>query len=216
MATVWLAGGTGLVGGVLLRYLLEDGSFTKVVSTGRRTLPLRHAKLSQATVDFRNATTFEALDAPDVGFCCLGTTMKKAGSREAFRAVDHDAVLAFAEAAHRRGARTFVHVSALGADPRSRIFYNRVKGEIEEAVARIGFGSLFAFRPSILDGERRERRLGERIGLTVMRAIQPVLAKYRPTPVELLAHAMLDVAKGSAPGVHVVEADQIIRWGRSG
>jgi uncharacterized protein YbjT (DUF2867 family) len=211
MATAWLAGGSGLVGGALLRRLLGDDAFGAVVSTGRRTLPQQHPKLTQAVVDFLDPAAFDALPGPDVAFCCLGTTLRKAGSREAFRAVDHDAVRAFAAAARRRGARTFVHVSALGADPRARIFYNRVKGEAEAAVARAGFESVYAFRPSILDGDRRERRLAERVGLVVMRAAGPVLGRYRPTPVEPLAAAMVAAAKAPVAGSHVVEAERIAR-----
>src|SRR5207249_4984705 len=122
MATAWLAGGSGLVGGVLLGALLEEDFFARVVCAGRRTLPRQHLKLAQVLVDFSSPAALTALEAPQAAFSCLGTTLRKAGSREAFRAVDHDAVLAFAEAAHSKGARAFLHVSALGADRRSRIF----------------------------------------------------------------------------------------------
>ncbi len=209
MATAWLAGGSGLVGGVLLRRLVLDGFFTSVVSVGRRTLPYQEPKIAQALVDFSDPTAFDVLPAPEVAFCCLGTTMKKAGSREAFRAVDYGAVLVLAEAAHRRGARVFLHVSALGADPRSRAFYNSVKGQVEEAVARVGFPSVYALRPSILDGKRGESRPAERIGLAVARTVGPLLGKYRPTRVEAVAETMVALAKAPVPGVHVVEADEI-------
>ncbi|HTP49482.1 MAG TPA: oxidoreductase, partial [Anaeromyxobacteraceae bacterium] len=95
--------------------------------------------------------------------------------------------------------------------PGSRIFYNLVKGEIEQAVARLAFTSVYAFRPSMLDGEREESRPGERVGLVVMRVLAPILGKYRPTPVEALAAAMIASAKAAAPGVHVVEADAMLR-----
>ena len=209
MSTVWLAGGSGLVGGALLRRLLDDASFTMVVSAGRRRLALEHPKLTQALVEFASPAGLEALEPPQSAFCCLGTTIGKAGSREAFRAVDHDAVLAFARAAREKGARTFLHVSALGADPRSRVFYSSVKGQVEEAVARLGFESVYALRPSILDGEREESRLGERVGLIVARALAPVLGKYRPTPVEAVAGAMVALARAPAPGSHVVDAGEI-------
>jgi uncharacterized protein YbjT (DUF2867 family) len=209
MTTAWLAGGSGLVGGVLLRLLLEEGTYGRVVSAGRRTLPLQDPRLTQFSTDFSGTSVFEALAAPDVAFCCLGTTIKVAGSREAFRKVDHDAVLVFAQAARARGARAFVLVSALGADAGSRIFYNRVKGEVERDVAQLGFPSFCALRPSILDGERGESRPAERLGLVVTRALGPLLGKYRPTPVVVLARAMIAAAKASAPGVRVVEADEI-------
>ena len=199
------------MGGVLLRQLLEDEHFGKVVSVGRRTLPLQHPKLTQVVVDFSSPSTFETLDPPDVGFACLGSTIKKAGSREAFRKVDRDAVFVFAQAAKRKSARVFVHVSALGADPRSRVFYSSVKGEIERDVARLGFPSVYALRPSILDGAREESRPAERLGLVVTRALGPLLGKYRPTPVEAVARVMIAAAKAAAPGAHVIEAGAIFK-----
>src|SRR4051812_8073769 len=110
--TVWIAGGSGLVGGELLKRLLSDDSIGRVISVGRRTLPLQHLKLTQVKVDFADPACFAALPPPGAAFSCLGTTIKKAGSREAFRAVDHDAVLAFAKAARKHGAEAFVHVSS--------------------------------------------------------------------------------------------------------
>jgi uncharacterized protein YbjT (DUF2867 family) len=211
MTTAWLAGASGLVGGVLLRRLLEDEQFGRVVSVGRRTLPLQHPRLVQVVLDFSSPSAFESLEPPDAAFGCLGTTIRKAGTREAFRAVDHDAVLAFARAAKAKGAGVFLHVSSMGADPGSRIFYNRVKGEIERDVAALGFPSVYALRPSMLDGERAESRPAERVGLAVMHALGPLLGKYRATPVEALAKVMVAAAKAPAAGVHVVEADAILR-----
>ncbi len=211
MITAWLAGASGLVGGTLLRALLADAEFGRGVSVGRRVLPLADPKLTQVMIDFAARDAFDGLPAPDVAFSCLGTTIKKAGSQEAFRAVDYAAVLAFARAAHRAGARTFVHVSSIGADPRSRMFYSRVKGEIEAAVAGVGFASACALRPSILDGPRRESRPFERVGLAVTRALAPLLGKYRPTPVDRVAAAMVAAAKASRPGAHALEADVILR-----
>jgi uncharacterized protein YbjT (DUF2867 family) len=210
MTTAWLAGGSGLVGGDLLRLLVEDASFTSVSSVGRRTLPVVAAKVVQLTVDFADPNAFDGLDAPDVAFSCLGTTIKKAGSPAAFRAVDHDAVLAFARAAHAKGARVFVHVSSLGADATSRQLYTRVKGQLEEAVAAVGFASVYALRPSILDGDRQESRPLERIGLSFARALSPVLGRYRPTPSIAVARTMVAKAKEQAPGAHVVDAGAIV------
>jgi uncharacterized protein YbjT (DUF2867 family) len=211
MATAWLAGGSGLVGGVLLRALLGDDHFTGVVSVGRRDLAFQHPKLTQVVADFSSPSGFESLEPPDVAFGCLGTTIKKVGSREAFRRVDHDAVLAFAQAARAKGARVFVHVTALGADPHSRVFYNSVKGEIERDVALLGFPSVYALRPSILDGARQESRPAEHLWLMVARGLGPLLGKYRPTPIGAVARAMIASAKAAAPGAHVVEVDEIFR-----
>ncbi len=209
MTTAWLAGGSGLVGGVLLRQLLDDAHFDRVISVGRRELPLAHPKLAQVTADLAGAPALGGLPPPAVAFSCLGTTIKKAGTREAFRAVDHGAVLAFARAARGLGAGVFVHVSSLGADVRSRAFYLAVKGELERDLAQLGFPSVYALRPSMLDGERAERRPAEAFGLVVMRALSPLLGRWRPTKVEAVARVMIASAKGAAPGAHVIEAEAI-------
>jgi uncharacterized protein YbjT (DUF2867 family) len=213
MTTAWLAGGSGLVGGELLRHLVDDPSFTRIVAVGRRPLALESPKLAQATVDFARPETLEAISSdgpsPDVVFSCLGTTMKKAGSREAFRAVDHDAVLAVAKEGRARGARSFLHVSSIGANPDAFAFYSRVKGEIERAVAELGYDSVYAFRPSFIDGDRGESRLGERIAIAIAGALGPLFGKYRPTSVDRIVRAMLGAAKAPVPGVHVVEPGQM-------
>lgn len=209
MTTAWLAGGSGLVGGELLHLLLADGDFEKIVSLGRRTLPIEHPKLVQVKVELADPASFAGLEAPDVALSCLGTTIKKAGSREAFRAVDYDAVLTFAKAARAKGAHVFVHVSSLGANPRSRQFYSAVKGEIEAALEKVGFESVYAMRPSILDGDRAESRPLERVGLAFARALAPVLGKYRPTASLAVARTMIAKAKERRIGSHVIEADAI-------
>jgi uncharacterized protein YbjT (DUF2867 family) len=209
MTTAWLAGATGLVGGELLRLLLADATFSQIVSVGRRTLPVADPKLTQAKVDFAAQTSFDNLASPGVAFSCLGTTIKKAGSREAFRAVDHDAVVAFATVARAKGATVFVHVSSLGADPRSRTFYAAVKGETELAVAALGYESVYALRPSILDGDRAENRPLERVGLVFARVLSPVLGKYRPTLASAVARTMIEKVKQRERGAHVIDAGAI-------
>lgn len=190
--------------------LLEDGHFGVVASVGRRVLPVQHPKLVQRETDLATPAAFDSLPAPAIAFCCLGTTIRKAGSREAFRKVDHDAVVHFAQAARRRGAQVFVHVTSLGASPRSGNFYSAVKGETERDVGRVSFPSVYALRPSILDGERSESRPAERVGLAVGRALAPLLGKYRPTSVVRVAATMIALAKAPAPGVHVVEPDRMV------
>jgi uncharacterized protein YbjT (DUF2867 family) len=209
MATAWLAGGSGLVGGALLRRLLQDDDFDKVISVGRRALAIQDPKLIQVQTDFAAPSAFDALASPHVAFSCLGTTIKKAGSREAFRKVDHDAVLAFAQAAKRKGTLAFLHVSSLGANIKSSTFYSAVKGETERDVGRVGFPSVYALRPSILDGDRGESRPGEYVGLLVGRVLAPLLGKYRPTRVEAVVETMVARAKAPAPGVHVIEPDKM-------
>lgn len=203
--TVWVAGGSGLVGSELVQLLLADASFETVIAVGRRPLPLQHEKLRSVVVDFADPASFEGLAAPDAALCCLGTTIKKAGSPEAFRAIDHDAVVSFAKAARARGARVFLHVTALGADAGSRALYPRTKGEAEAAVAALGYDSVVAFRPSILDGERGESRPLERAGLVVGRLLAPLLGKYRPTRARAVAAAMVASCKKPEPGAHVID-----------
>ena len=210
MRVALIAGASGLVGGHLLRLLLEHSTWDRVVSVGRRELSVDSPQLEQRFVDF--AAIGDLPPVHDV-FCALGTTIKKAGSREAFSAVDHDAVVAVATAARAAGASTFGHVTALGADPGSRLFYNRVKGETERDVATVGIECTTAFRPSMLDGHREESRPAEQAGLAMMRAVAPLIGRYRPTRAEHVASAMLRVAREGHPGVRAVEAAEITRLG---
>lgn len=212
--TALVAGASGLVGGLLLDALLESPLYREVCSLGRRSLPKQHPKLTQRTVDFARLEG-EALPASDDAFCCLGTTLKKAGSQEAFRAVDHDAVLAFARAARKAGARRFLVVTALGADPRSRVFYNRVKGEVEEHLEGVGFEALVILRPSLLLGEREERRPGEHAAIVVSRALGPLLRPFGGRPIEAraVARAMIALAHGASSGVRVVPSGELQKLG---
>ena len=199
------------MGGHLLRLLLDDPRWSRVISLGRRELPTQHPKLEQRLTHLPVVGPLPAVD--DV-FCALGTTIKKAGSQDAFRAIDHDAVVAIAQAAGHAGASSFLHVTAMGADPGSRIFYNRVKGQTERDVARVGIPTTVAFRPSILDGDREESRPAERMGLLAMRAVAPVLGRFRPTLAEDVAAAMLHEATESEPGTRTLAADEITRRAR--
>lgn len=221
MAIALIAGASGLVGGFLLRQLLEAPEYERVIALGRRPLDLAHPKLVQVTADF---TALEKVTADlrcDDAFCCLGTTIKRAGSRENFRAVDHAAVLAFAWAARRNGAARFFVVTALGADARSRIFYNRVKGETEEALEVLDFRTLAIFRPSLLLGPRAEKRLGERVGAALMWLADPLLLgplrKYRAIRAEVVARAMLRCSFGrNGQGVLIFPSDEIEDLGGCG
>ena len=200
--TAVIAGATGMVGRQLLDVLLADGTWDEVISVGRRAVDREDRRLEQRIVDFGD---LDALTPCTDVFSCLGTTIRKAGSQDAFRAVDHDAVVALAEAAYRAGAERFLHVTALGASPTSRIFYNRVKGETERDVAASGVPTTVAFRPSMIDGERAERRPAEAFGLVAMRAAGPLLGRYRPTPVSTIVASMVAEAKAGNPGHRVVE-----------
>jgi uncharacterized protein YbjT (DUF2867 family) len=213
-----VAGASGLVGGHLLPLLLADAAYERVITLGRRQLDTRHAKLDQRVLDLGALDAVADPPHVDDAFCCIGTTIKKAGSQDAFRRVDYDYVLAFARAAQRAGARQFLLVTALGADPASRIFYSRVKGEIEQAVRELPFQGVHIFRPSFLMGERAEARLAERIGVPVARVLAPLLIgplrRYRPIKAADVARAMLQVAKEAPRGPNVFEYDGIIAAAR--
>jgi len=207
-----IAGATGLVGGHLLRRLLANVSYRHVEVLVRRELSISHPKISQRIVDFERLDLGMA-DAIDEVFCCLGTTIKKAGSQDAFRRVDHDYPLMLARMAESAGARQFLMVSALGADPHSSVFYSRVKGETERDIAAICLPRVIFMRPSILLGERQEHRPGEGAGALVGQLIAPLLAlrKYRPIPADDVAAAMIYAADHEVPA-GPVDSDAIARF----
>jgi uncharacterized protein YbjT (DUF2867 family) len=197
--SVLLAGASGLVGRELLDRLLADPSVEAVHGLGRRAIPLEHPKLTQHVVDFQ---ALPALPRVDEAFIALGTTIKVAGSRQAFRAIDLAAGGAVAQAAKAAGATRLGVVSAMGADPRARVFYNRVKGEMEEALRALRFESLVIARPSLLVGDRERlgqpARAGEEIGLKLSRWVGPLIpANYRPIEARLVARALLQAVPHS-------------------
>lgn len=213
-----LAGATGLVGGHLLRLLLEDPAYAEVTALVRRPALPEHPKLREVVVDFGRLEEHAAAPGARDVFCALGTTLRAAGSREAFRRVDLEYPRRLAEAAARSGAEHFLLVTAMGADPRSRVFYNRVKGEAEEAVRALPFAGVAILRPSLLLGERRESRPAEALAQRVLGPLRPLLAgplrKYRPIHAGTVARAMLRLAKEGVRGVRVVESDAIEEVGR--
>jgi uncharacterized protein YbjT (DUF2867 family) len=196
-----LAGATGLVGSRLLPKLLASPCYAKVGVWARRPLRIDDPRLAVQIVDFARLEE-RRIDAEDV-YCCLGTTIRRAGTREAFREVDYGYPLALAKRAADCGARRLLVVSALGADRGSPAFYNRVKGEMEDAVRAAGVARTYFFRPSLLEGPRQEFRLGERVGLLAAALLRPWLGKYRPTRADDLALAMLAAASEDLePGVY--------------
>ncbi|AOS43527.1 hypothetical protein Verru16b_00572 [Lacunisphaera limnophila] len=214
MPTAFIAGASGQVGRRLLDQLLAAPEYDRVVSLGRRPLAVTHPKLVQVSADFAALEGVLEDWRGEDAFCCLGTTIRQAGSREAFRAVDHAAVLAFAWAAQRQGARRFFVVTALGADPASRNFYLRVKGETEAALAVLGFDTLAIFQPSLLLARRREFRLGEKVLAAVLWLAEPLLVgrfrPYRAIRTEAVARAMLRCSFGrGAQGLLVFPSDEI-------
>lgn len=201
-----LAGATGLVGRHLLALALSDARVGEVVAPVRRALP-PHAKLRAPLVDFDDLPPEAPWWRVDAAACTLGTTMRAAGSQAAFRRVDFEYPVAVARLVHRHGARAFALNSALGADARSRIFYNRVKGETEEAIRAIGFESLCLVRPGLIGGERGESRPAERAALLALGAAGPLLPRrWRINPAPRIAAALLEAAIACKPGVEVIES----------
>jgi uncharacterized protein YbjT (DUF2867 family) len=200
---VLVAGATGLVGREILADLLADKTVAAVHCVGRRALELKHAKLTTHVVDF---AALPALPKVDECFIALGTTIKVAGSQEAFRALDLKAVEAVALAVKRSGATKLGVVSAMGANTHSRVFYNRIKGEMELSLARMGFKSLVIARPSLIDGDRaalgQPGRAGEGLGLKLARGLAPLIpANYRAIKASDIAHALVRQVKAGVPGV---------------
>jgi uncharacterized protein YbjT (DUF2867 family) len=192
--TVLIAGASGLVGRELLAGLLADDTVVAVHSLGRRDVELSHPKLTQHRIDYSKA--LPALPRVGEAFIALGTTIKVAGSQAAFRAVDHDAVIAVARAAKAAGATRLGVVSAMGADKASTIFYNRVKGETEEALAALGFDTLVIARPSFLVGDREALgqpvRGGEKLAQRVSRLLAPLIPdNFKSIDAKLVARALM-------------------------
>lgn len=212
--TALLAGASGLVGGQVLTRLLADPLYSRVIVLARRPLEPERPKLDVHVVDFTTLTPSDVPAVDDV-YCTLGTTMKKAGSRQAFRQVDHDAVVTVAHLARQAGARRIALCSAMGASRTARQFYLRVKGETEHDVISLGYDSTQIFRPSLLLGVRTESRPAERLGIKLAPAVTPLLIgrlrQYRPVTAERLAAAMIRSLATPAPGTTVHTFDDFRR-----
>jgi uncharacterized protein YbjT (DUF2867 family) len=206
-----LVGSTGLVGRHVIALALADSRVDAVVAPVRRQMP-NHRKLLAPTVDFERLPKDRDWWQADAVICTLGTTMRAAGSQEAFRTVDYDYPLAVARLARQHGTPTFVLNSAMGADPSSRLFYNRVKGELERDLSTIGFTSLTFVRPGLIGGERNETRPVERIAALILGALAPVLPRHlRINPAERIAQALIDAAAAALPGTHIVGSAELTK-----
>src|SRR6266508_2165809 len=209
--TALVAGATGLIGGHVLDLLLADARWSRVVTVGRRTTSQRHDKLEQRVLDLGALETVSDLPHVDDVFCCLGTTIKQAGSQPAFRLVDHAFVVGLGRAGLRASGTQFLLVSAIGADPKSRVFYSRVKGETEAAIRALPYQGIQIFRPSLLLGERPAFRLGERIAMLGAPALPALLfgrlRRYRPIHAATVARAMVAIAHEAPRGPNVFEYD---------
>lgn len=211
--TAIVSGATGLVGSVLVKELLDHPSYTKVIAVVRKKMDLIHDKLEQLVIDFGQLpSAIEGLSAHD-GFCCLGTTIKSAGTKERQYQIDHDYVIEFARGCLNTGVTRFSAVSSIGASARSGNFYLRTKGEMEEDLKKLPFEGLFILQPSLLMGDRKEHRIAEKIAISMMRIIGPLMSgaleKYRGVDALNVARCMIACANGTRTGITTISSEDI-------
>ncbi|MDH4043478.1 MAG: oxidoreductase [Gemmatimonadota bacterium] len=204
--TALVVGATGLVGAELVRQLAAHPGWIHVSALVRRVPDRIPDTVTPILTDFERLDRISVRLAADHVFCALGTTIRAAGSQAAFRHVDHDYVVGIARLAREVGARHFLLVSSLGATPRSRVFYSRVKGEVEQAIQALGYPSVTIVRPSLLLGDRAEFRLGE----VLMKPLGPLMPRrLRPVHAHAVAATLIRAAGADAPGVRIVESAEI-------
>ena len=213
MKTALIVGATGLIGKQLLQLLLEDQYYEKVKVITRKPLDIQHPKLENLVLDFdKLSERYAELKADDI-FCCLGTTIRIAKTKEAFRKVDFEYPTELARLTKNQGATQYLLVSALGADKNSRIFYNQVKGEVEEAISHLDFQSLHIFRPSLLLGERTEHRAGEGAATAFFKIFGFLVpSKYKAIDSAKVARSMLVFAKANDPGFYFHESKELQKF----
>lgn len=211
--TALLAGASGLVGNELLHILLDSPHYKRVKILVRRPLDMAHEKLEQVITDFDKLDDYaKHFDVDDV-YCCLGTTIKKAGSQGAFKKVDYEYPLRMAELAKSQQAKNFLIITALGADAESKVFYSRTKGQLQVRLKKIGLTALHIFQPSLLLGDRQEFRLGEKAATVLSPAISKLLKgkmkKYKPVEARDVALAMYEVAQIERTGNYTYPSNRI-------
>ncbi len=204
-----ISGATGLVGSLLVNKLLIDNDITQVISVSRNSLHIENPKLKEIIITTLSDLSLHQSELQgDIYFCCLGTTIKDAGSQENFKKVDYDAVIEFARIAKIHNAQSFVVISAAGANMSSLFFYSRVKGEVENALQKMHLKRLVIFRPSVLVGNRKTFRLGERIFIEILKTISLFtsrsLKKRMLTDAQDLTTQMLIEGKKSQAGIFFI------------
>lgn len=208
--TANVIGATGLVGQYLVQQLLADAHFEKVRIFVRRDSDIQHPKLEQVIVDFREKKVWEKQLTGDVLFSALGTTLKQAGGKEKQYEIDFTFNLNFARKAKENGIENYVLVSSVGADAKSRLFYTRMKGELDEAVQQIGFRNIAILRPASLVGERKERRIAEEMSIPVVNFVTKfIFKKYKPIHGETVAQAMINAVLHPCSDKIIWEADEV-------
>ena len=216
MKTALLAGATGLVGSEILQQLVERDEYQKIHLLVRNPMDVKSEKIVYHQIHFDELESFEFNEKIDHVFCTLGTTIKKARTKENFRKVDFDYVLALGHKAKEWNSEKFLMVSSLGANAKSAIFYNKVKGEIENALKELGLSHLFIFRPSLLIGNRKEHRAGEKTAIAVYKIINPLfvgkLRKYKGIQALQVAKAILNTAIFNNESIRIFESDEIQKF----
>jgi uncharacterized protein YbjT (DUF2867 family) len=209
-----LVGASGLVGNELLKLILESSNYDKVKIFVRKRMSIEHPKLEQIVVDFDHLENYKVHFKVNDLYCCLGTTIKKAGTEEAFRKVDFEYPVTLSKLAKQSGVQNFLIITALGADANSKIFYSRVKGEVEEEIKKIGLSSVRIFQPSLLLGERQEFRFGERLSILLSPIFSWVLVgrlrKYKPLKAKDVAVAMYLIGQTQRIGIFTYQSNQIL------
>lgn len=213
MKTALIIGSTGLIGSQLLNLLLDSNDYLKVITFVKRDSGIKHRKLTQHIIDFDKPETYQELVVGDDFFCTIGTTISKAGSKNAFRKVDFEYPKQFADFALKSKVNQFLIISSLGADAKSKNFYLKTKGEIQDFLKDCNFDSVSVLQPSLLLGNRNEFRFGEKAGAFFMKIFsfifQGNLKKYKPIESTTVAKALLKIAQTSNKSFKIYESDAI-------
>ena len=210
-----LFGASGLIGNCAIRRLLVHQAYDKVISIGRRPIKVSHPKLIHYDVDMSHADNFRHLMRGDDLFICLGTTMKKAGNKEAFYEVDHNLIFNIAKTGSLQNMNQLIFVSSIGADSRSLIYYLKVKGELEEDVRRLPYWGIHIMRPSVLLGQRDEKRTAEKLAGQLSKGLQyfsgSILGDIAPVEADDVAKAMVQAAQSLQQGTHIHHGSEIVK-----
>ena len=209
--TAIIIGATGLVGSSLVKELVDHSDYEEIRILHRRTTGVKHDKIDEHIIDFDSPASYQELVKGDVLFSSLGTTIKKAGSQDTQYKIDFQYQYDLAKAASENGVKSYVLISSSGANAKSSIFYSRIKGELEEAVKKLNFEKIVILQPSVLDGDRKEVRFGESVGIVVGKLLSwiPGIRRYRPIHSTIVAKAMINALELSDEGIHTYQLEEL-------
>ena len=210
--TAIILGATGLTGGLLLNKLLDDIRYDQIKIFSRKSIGYKHPNIKEFLGDITDLNSFEKEFKSDEVFCCIGTTAKKTVDKNLYKKIDIGIPMTAANLCNKNKINTFIVISSLGANSRSKVFYNRIKGEMEEGVLKACVPDTYILRPSIILGNRNETRLGEDIGKLMMKSLQFLMIgkikKYKPIEADTISNAMIVLAN-SKPNLQIIESDAI-------